>query len=318
MRLADIGEDGLIDEIARLIGLGGLNYDNDVSYVALPDGTYLVIKIDGGSLARTKASFMTYYDVGWRMAVGALSDMAAKLARPSAVVASFTLPGSLNHDYLMELVKGIRDASASFKAQYIGGDLNEGQDEVVDIAAVGFSKVAIGRIPRVGDVLVTLPIFGYTGLVFKLYYLGTLDKYSSSQVVSRAIEYTRRPPAYSWVIDSLEGLANCISASMDSSDGLGQVLATMGKYAKIELTQLPAAEGVQEFCRGINIDLDEVVLNGGEEYAPVFSIRPSCLRDFEALGFVKIADVKEGRGVFWRGVEVAYRGWRYFNPIPYK
>ncbi|KUO88056.1 MAG: hypothetical protein AT712_01950 [Caldivirga sp. CIS_19] len=316
MMLSGLGEDKLVSIMQGIIGLIPPNVDNDVSYVELPGVGLLALKIDGGSLSRIKTGFMSYYDVGWRVTVGTASDLLVKLAKPIALVASLTLKGDHTRSEFEDLVKGIRDAAVAIGASYIGGDLNEGNDDVLDVAMLGVAKRPIGRSPKPGDVLVTIPQFGFTGLTFKLWYSGLLEMHSNDPVVARGIELTRRPRPWS-PSDELTSNIDCISASMDSSDGLGRVLSEMGKAARVTVYSLPINLDVKRACSALNIDPEEVVFNGGEEYLPVFSIRPTCLGLFRDLGFMDFARVEEGVGVYVGSRELKYRGWVYFNPIPY-
>lgn len=315
MKLQDIGEGGLVRLIQDIIGLKYPNLDNDVSYVDLPGIGLIAFKIDGGSFTRTKTDFMDYYDVGWRMTVGALADLAVKLSKPMAVVSSITMRGDHDVDELESLVRGIKDAADAFGSQYLGGDLNEGSDDVLDIAAIGLAEKPVGRSPKVGDVLVTLPKFGYTGMVFKLWYSGLLGSYMDNPVLRKAVDLTRRPEP--WLPNIPSRARECIHASMDSSDGLGRVLYEMARNVKVTVYRLPMGSDVEETCLRLGISVEEAVFNGGEEYLPVFSIDPECLGEFRALGFIDFARVEEGSGVYLNNTPLRYRGWVYFMKQPY-
>ncbi|WP_243675683.1 hypothetical protein [Vulcanisaeta distributa] len=196
--------------------------------------------------------------------------------------------------------------------KYLGGDLNEGLDDVIDVTAVGKPLAGIiGRKPRVGDALVTRPGFGYTGLVFKLYYNNELDKWIDIKAVREGIEILRRPKPELGMLNDLLRYRDCISASMDSSDGLGKVLWTMSidGGVKIVVNELPVND---EFLNSVSsitgINIEEVVFNGGEEFLPVFSIKGNCIPEFEGLGFKPFATVEDGNGVYFKGSILRYRG----------
>lgn len=314
--LRELGEDKLISIMQSLIGLKYPNADNDVSYVELPNAGLLTLKIDGGSFSRTKTDFMTYYDVGWRITIGAASDLLVKLAKPIALVASLTLKGDHTESELEDLIRGISDAAKAIGASYIGGDLNEGDDDVLDVALLGIASRPIGRVPKLGDVLITVPEFGFTGLIFKLWYSGSLNKYINDPTIVKGIELTRKPKP--WIpSDELASMINCINASMDSSDGLGRVLYEMGKNVKIRVYSIPVNNDVESACRRYGLNLEDVVFNGGEEYLPILSIRPECLDYFKSLGFIDFAKVEEGSGVYLDSRELKYRGWIYFTKPNY-
>lgn len=265
--------------------------DNDVSYF---EG--YAVKIDGFAESTAKLPFHTYEDLGWRAVVATLSDLLVKLATPKVLLSSITAPDAAK---ALEVFRGIKEAAAFFGLRYIGGDLNQGREVVVDIAAVGAAPMKIGRRPRPGHVLITPPLFGYTGLAFS-----AMDE--ASPIVVRGVSWLKRP-----VLDwPKPPPPQCISASMDSSDGLADVLWTMAKGVDIIIERLPAPEEVVSEAARLGVEPEEVVFNAGEEYLPVFAVDPRCVPE----GYVEFARVVEGAGrVYYKGEELKYRGWSYFK-----
>ncbi|GGP22483.1 thiamine-monophosphate kinase [Thermocladium modestius] len=303
MKLWEIGEEAVLERIRREAGVE----DNDVSYVRGKGGDLLIIKIDGGAFSRTKMEFMTLYDVGWRTTVGALSDVFVKLGRPMAIAASITLRRDAEEEDAVQLMRGVRDAGSRYGAPLVGGDLNEGEEGVIDVAVIGAAEREVGRRPRPGDSLVTLPLFGYNGLAFKLW-----RERAGNPAVARGVEMLRRPELPLQVYGDAS-LADCLDASMDSSDGLGRVLHVMGRSAKIIVTSLPAPRDVVEAAVELGIPVEEAVFNGGEEYLPVFAVRRDCVNRLRGMGMVEFAEVEEGSGVYYGGEPLQYRGWEYFT-----
>ncbi|WP_243679038.1 AIR synthase related protein [Vulcanisaeta distributa] len=283
------------------------------------DGTALAIKIDGISLSTSRMPFMTYFDMGWKVMMAVGSDFLVKLSRPLYAVVSITMRGSSGIDEFRELISGLNEGANYLSMRYLGGDLNEGGfDDIIDVAAVGKPLAGvIGRRPRIGDVLVTKPYFGYTGLVFKLYYSNELDRWVDLRIVKEGgIDMIKRPKLEMNLLNELLKRRDCISASMDSSDGLGKVLWTMAMdgNVKIVINDLPVNEEFLNMVSEISgINIEEVVFNGGEEFLPVFSVRRDCIPEFEELGFKAFATVEEGSGVYFRDSILRYRGgWDYF------
>lgn len=281
------------------------------------DGNMLAIKIDGISLSTSRMPFMTYFDMGWKVMAAVGSDFLVKLTKPLYAVVSITMRGDSDIDEFRELINGLNEGANYLGMKYLGGDLNEGLDNVIDVAAIGKPLAGIiGRKPRVGDVLVTKPYFGYTGLVFKLYYSNELNRWIDSRVVREGIEILKRPRLEMNILNDLLRHRECISASMDSSDGLGKVLWTMSTDGgvKIIINELPVSEDFLNSMSEIgDVNIEEVVFNGGEEFLPVFSVRRDCIPEFERLGFKPFATVEEGEGVYFKGSILRYRGgWDYF------
>lgn len=311
MNIDSVGEGGLIEIIRSIVGH---SEDNDVEYVELA-GNLMAIKMDGISISTSRMPFMDYYDMGWKVMAAIASDFLVKLSKPLFVVTSLTLKRSMGLGDFKDLVKGLKDGADYFGMRYIGGDLNEGNDYIIDAAAVGIALSGkIPRTPRVGDLLVTNPYFGYTGLVFKLFYNGSLDRYMYDEVVKKGIEIIKRPRPNLGILTELAGLGRCISASMDSSDGLGKVLWTMANNGRVRIVvdELPTTDELREKVGNLGLSIEELVFNGGEEFIPVFSVRSDCREDFERIGFKVFASVLDGEGVFYRDSPLKYRGWDYF------
>ena len=302
MKLTELGEDGILKLVRGMSGIA----DNDVSYIRLGE-SLLLLKIDGGAFSRTKMGFMTYYDVGWRTTVGALSDIYVKLGKPIALVSSITARRSLEVDDVINVARGVRDAGDYYGAPLIGGDLNEGDDDVIDIAVLGIAEREVGRKPMPGDSLVTVPLFGFNGLGFRLWNTANEDP-----AVKRGINMLRRPELPLNIYDATRKLGTCVTASIDSSDGLGRALHIMGENSRVVITRLPAPQEVIEAANRFSVSIEELVFNAGEEYLPIFAVRPSCLDEFLRLGMIEFAKVEEGRGVQYMGRELTYRGWEYF------
>ncbi|MFB6470867.1 MAG: thiamine-monophosphate kinase [Vulcanisaeta sp. AZ3] len=307
-----VGETSLIGIIKGII-----NYfeDNDLEFVNL-NGNELAIKIDGISLTTSKLPFMDFYDMGWKVMASVASDFLVKLSKPMYALVSITLRSSVYLEDFRELVRGLNEGAVHFGMKYLGGDLNEGADNVIDVAALGLvMSNVIGREPRVGDVLITIPKFGYTGLIFRLYYSNELDRWVDLDIVRRGIDMLRRPEPRIDMLNDLLRYGDCISASMDSSDGLGKVLWTMSNDGdvKIIVDKLPTDNDLIESVSTLfNANIEEIVFNGGEEFLPIFAVRNDCVGEFRRLGFEVFGKVEKGKGVYYRDSLLRYRGWDYF------
>jgi len=264
--------------------------ENDVVYV---DG--LALKIDGSAASTSKLPFQSWFDFGWRNVAGAYSDMRVKYVEARHLLASVTAPDLATAE---EVIAGIKAAASYFSLVYVGGDLNQGGDVVVDVVLVGKSTLRLGRVPRPGDVLFTIPEFGYTSLAYRFWR-------EDHPAVRKGVEALRRPSPL-WPLPP----PHCVTASMDSSDGLADVLWSMARGVDIVVKRLPAAPEVEAFAVERGLDLEEVVFNGGEEYLPVFAVRRGCPVESP---YVEFAEVAEGNGVvWWRGEPLRWRGWSYF------
>jgi thiamine-monophosphate kinase len=275
--------------LRRLLSTLGVE-ENDVVYV---DG--LALKIDGSAASTSKLPFHSWADFGWRNVAAAYSDMRVKYAEARHLLASVTAPDLATAE---EVIEGISAAASYFSLEYLGGDLNQGGEVVVDVALVGRAPHKVGRKPQPGDVLVTIPEFGYTSLAYRFWR-------EEHPAVRRGVDMLRRP-APLWPLPQ----PRCVSASMDSSDGLADVLWSMARDVDIVVRRLPTTEEVERFAEERGLDIGDVVFNGGEEFLPVFAVRRGCSVEGP---YVEFAEVVEGEGVvWWEGQPLRWRGWSYF------
>jgi len=65
-----------------------------------------------------------------------------------------------------------------------------------------------------------------------------------------------------------------ITASMDSSDGLGITLHTMANLSSLRfvIDDLPVANGVEHFAKNNLLDTKKLVMQGGEEFIIVLTV----------------------------------------------
>ena len=67
---------------------------------------------------------------------------------------------------------------------------------------------------------------------------------------------------------------------MDSSDGLSTTLIQMSNQSKkrFVINELPTERDVFDFANSNNLDANDLIFNGGEEYEIVATVSPSNLK----------------------------------------
>jgi len=215
---------------------------------------------------------MTYRQAARKAVAMCVSDFAAKGARPDSFVVSLGLKKGVSQEQVDALASGFRDAEKEWDVLLVGGDTNEAKELVIDCAMVGFAKrLVFRRGARPGDALVVTGLFGYPPAGLRILN-GSAVATGEFGEKSRASVLDPTP--------SLEvGVALCpfLSSSMDSSDGLARSLHTLATESGVgfEVTVLPVAAGVREFAEANGLRVEELVLEGGEEYVIVGTIPKS-------------------------------------------
>jgi thiamine-monophosphate kinase len=213
---------------------------------------------------------MTYRQAARKAVAMCVSDFAAKGVKPDSFMVSLGLRKGVTQEEVDALAEGFRDAEREWKVHLVGGDTNESEELVIDCAMLGF---AMRIVPRdgssPGDSLVVTGRFGYTR--------AGLDILTRS---AKAEADFRRRATASVLLPTPNlrmgiGIAPYLTSAMDSSDGLARSLYTLARASGVgfELTSLPIADGVKKFASSNGLDPETLVLQGGEEYVVVGTVR---------------------------------------------
>jgi thiamine-monophosphate kinase len=118
---------------------------------------------------------------------------------------------------------------------------------------------------------------------------------------------------------------NYFSSSMDSSDGLSTTLNEMSSQSKkrFVITRMPSENEVLEFAASNKLNLNDLILNGGEEYEIVATTSkanlPKIKKDAKKrrINLYEIGYVTKGRGVFYKRngklVRIKDNGWQHLQ-----
>ena len=245
MRLADLGEFGLLAELERR-GLAS-RIEND----AAEFGDGLVVTQDAlVEDVHFRLDWSSWREVGFKAAAVNLSDLAASGADPLGLVVTLGLPGETQLDLVLELYEGIAEAGV----EVVGGDTSAAEKLVLSVTAVGRSARVPGRGgARPGDVLVVTGPLGAAGAAHRARRMA-------------------RPPLRLWEGKRLAAHAH---AMLDVSDGLaadaGHIAERSGCRLVLELDRVPLAE-----------DAELADLGFGEDYELLAAVEDPD--DFHVIG----------------------------------
>ena len=148
MRIKDIGEFGLIDEIRKLILSGdgvvvGIGDDAAV-LTSAREGMYDLLTTDmlveGTHFDLSQA---TPYQLGWKALGCALSDIAAMAGVPRVAVVSLGIQGEASVDFCRELYSGMNEVGGRFGCGIVGGDtVGSSRGLVISVAVLGEVEIA--------------------------------------------------------------------------------------------------------------------------------------------------------------------------------
>lgn len=325
--MGELGESGVLarvlaelsDAEAALLGPG------DDSAVLNLSGDLVVTSdtmIEGPDF---RLAWHSGFELGWKLAVTNLSDVAAMGARPVGLTVSFACPESTPARLLAEIAAGLDAACREFApgCGVVGGDLGRAPVLVAAVTALGDME---GRAPvtrqgaSAGDVLAYAGDLGLAGIGLSLLFKHCADELGTalSEGVDAlraehpsAIEAQLRPrsPIHLGVTASERGA----TAMMDVSDGLTRDVDRMARASGVSINldsvALREAFGTQ---RGEVVSI-EAMLFGGEDHGMLatFPAGARLPEGFAAIGAVQ--DEVSGTTVLLDGEPCEPRGWDPFT-----
>ncbi len=278
----NLGERKIIETIWKQLETPtdmAVRFGDDVSAIKYQDNNLLIIKTDMLVGKTDVPPKMTYWQAARKAIIMNISDLAAKGAKPKALLTSLGLPPNLTKRDIQEIGKGLNAGAREYATYILGGDTCETQDLIISIALIGLAKkedLILRSGARPGDIVATTGPFGLTACGLKILKekLAAKQKIRKKLVASILMPHARLR----------EGLAlaktGIVTASIDSSDGFAWSLHEISRASNVGFTidNLPTAPEVRQFARLHNLNPVEICLYGGEEYELIITINPKYWR----------------------------------------
>jgi thiamine-monophosphate kinase len=292
MRLAELGEFGLLAELERRELVAGIEHDAAqlaggvvVTQDALVEGVHF------------RLDWTSWRDLGYKAAAVNLSDLAACGAVPHALVVSLGAPGDTDVGDVLELYAGLNEPGVDI----VGGDTTRADRLYLSVTALGPSQRVPGRAgAKPGDALVVTGPLGASAAGFLCLREG---------IESPLADAHRRPPLR---IEEGRALAGHAHAMLDLSDGLAADVGHIADRSRcrcvVELERVPVAEGVAEVAERLGRDVHELACGFGEDYELLAAVA-------EPGDLAVVGRCEEGSGVLLlrAGRPVELGGWDHFR-----
>ena len=268
--LSDLGEFGLIGEIAGLVAVTAPGDDvlvgpgDDAAVLRVRKGHVVVstdVLVEGRHFRRDWAEAA---DVGHRAAAQNIADINAMGGRAQWLTVGLAAPGDLPAAWALDFTRGFAEECALVGAGLVGGDVSQADQVVVSVTVIGACAVApvlrSGATP--GDVLA---IHGRQG--WAAGGLAVLGRgFRSPRVLVEA--YRRPEPPY----DAGPAAAEAGATSMiDISDGLlaeaRHLAEASGVSIDVTTSSFEVPEPLLAVGAAIGADPLQFILGGGDDHA---------------------------------------------------
>jgi thiamine-monophosphate kinase len=279
--MEDVGERAFLKRIRDLIDDSLLQFNDDASAVLLPSGEVMVLNVDMLVFKTDVLPGMSFVQIGKKAVTMSVSDIIAKGAKPYGCLASLGLKSDTKTMNAQNILCGVKKQCVNYDAKFLGGDLNESSDIILDVVTYGICKTN-QLIPRKGvksgDLIYCTGLFGLTSLGYRtlmndLKLPSTLKKKVLSSVYEPKARVDFLP-----LFDILD-----IKICMDSSDGLLITLTDLSLINNlgIEVNSVPIDKEVLSFAEDNDLNPLELAFRGGEEFELIFAIDSSKQQELQ-------------------------------------
>jgi thiamine-monophosphate kinase len=272
-RLASGGEFDVIRRMLERWGRHAQGIGDDAAVISPPAGESLVVSTDASvENVHFTGEWLSPSEIGYRAAAAALSDLAAMGAQPLGMLVAMAIPEHWIRD-IDAISDGIGDAARVAGAPILGGDMSRARELSLTFTVLGTARnVLLRRGARSGDHVYVTGRLGGPGAALR-----ALAGHRAPRAIDRA-RFARPVPR---IREALWLAGRGATAAIDISDGLSSDLqhlaAASGVCIKVDLSHVPAIEGISSQDAAVS----------GEEY----EIAVTAPRELDAEEFRRSFDV---------------------------
>lgn len=328
MKIAQIGEDTLIEGIKQKMGLilpeGVVGIGDDCAVVPLGQDKLILLSTDtlveGCHFIKDKISAK---DLGYKAVMVNVSDIAAMGGHGLYVLMSIALPRETEDFWIEDFIEGVKEACEEAKVLLIGGDTTGSKGGLfINFSILGEvlgENVKYRKDAREGDVICITDYIGDSLAGYELMMKGE----SESSLIKKHCRPRAQFEEGAWL-----GGQSSVRAMMDISDGLvqdlGRMMKASGCAAEVDIEKIPLSKEFYKVAKERGWSAEEKAVISGEEYCLLLTVDPAeyavLSRAFEkkfARPLYPIGVVKNGLGVsfFKNGekVNIESEGYLHFK-----
>ncbi len=297
--LNELGEFGLIERIktastlrntTSLRGIG-----DDAAVIKKDEKNVFLVSTD--TLAEGIHFDLTYVPLkhlGYKAVVVNLSDIVAMNGTPEQITVALACSNRFSVEAIEELYQGILLACDHYNVDLVGGDTTTSRAGLIlSITALGTAeadKVVYRSGARTNDIVCVSGDLGgaYMGLQVlereKQSFLANPEMQPELEGLDYIVQRQLKPEARVDMVKELATLGILPTSMIDISDGLASEIlhlcSSSGKGAELFEDKFPIDQMTYETAREFDLDPLTVMMNGGEDYELLFTIKQE---DFEKI-----------------------------------
>ncbi len=280
MKLSELGEFGLIDQIKKIAADHSKNIligiDDDAAAVQISPGKILLATTDALiEGVHFDLNYFTFYQLGWRALAANLSDIAAMGGQPRYALVSLGLPPQLDVESALDFYRGMKALGDEFQTAIIGGDTTRSPDRVfISITVLGEAdpdKVCRRAGAQIGDAIFVTGDLGASAAGLRILKSGD-EKLQSKFSAAIAKHLTPRPRVHEaqFLVKHFP-----IHAMIDVSDGLASEVHHICQLSRagalVVQNKIPIHSETRAAAKYFGDEALEYALGGGEEFELLFT-----------------------------------------------
>ena len=329
MKVAELGEFGLIDLLAKMVTGSPssrliLGIGDDAAAWQAETATQLVTTDSLFQDVHFSLQTTSWEDLGWKSLAASLSDIAAMGGRPEYALVSLGLPGHIEVDDVVALYRGMIDIGQRFGAVIIGGDTCRASIVSITITVLGATgrddrRLLTRSAARHGDgIAVTGSLGASAGGLEMLANQLHLDTDTAADLKNAHLRPLPR------VAEGQVLLRRGVRAAIDISDGLvadlHHVCRASRAGARVEVEKIPVHPAVKAAFGDKALDM---ALSGGEDYELLFTAPAEIIRQIKGEVSCPVTVIGEIRAdpavgvslvdATGNPVELTRTGWEHFT-----
>lgn len=240
--------------------------------------------------------------LGYKAVVGALTNICAMNGKGDSITISVALSSRFSVEATEDLYLGFDAACRDYQVSYMGGELTASLTGLtITVSAEGHAQkesITLSSGAKANDIICVTGDLGaaYSGLKLLEREKRVLKGNNVSKPKLEGYEYLLqrqlKPVLQDDFIATLESLdikPSAMTAITESlASDLKSICSTSGVGAMIYLDRLPIAQQTFDLCDTMNIDPVIAAINGGDDFAMLFTISPS---EYERVAKIEGVDI---------------------------